>query len=155
MWHRAFGDFSTQTLRWAFPALICLAPIHADTGRADVNTLASGSALPQRKLNPNPKQACEIRFTLAGLFDLSMLAGDKAPFAVFVSFLQTRKVFTDDAQPGKAPRSRLFHQTCRAGDAGTTASGVGPLMFSRNLSTIDLLRDRCGYPPHRSLGSPD
>ena len=55
--------FSTQTLRWAFPALICLAPIHADTGRADVNTLASGSALPQRKLNPNPKQACEIRFT--------------------------------------------------------------------------------------------
>ena len=69
VWHRAFGDFSTQTLRWAFPALICLAPIHADTGRADVNTLPADPPLPQRKLNPIRSRP-EIRFTLAGLFDL-------------------------------------------------------------------------------------
>ena len=81
---------------------------HADTGRADVNTLASGSALPQRKLNPNPKQACEIRFTLAGLFDLSMLAGDKAPFAVFVSFLQTRKCSPTTRNQEKRPVAVSF-----------------------------------------------
>ena len=108
MWHRAFGDFSTQTLRWAFPALICLAPIHADTGRADVNTLASGSALPQRKLNPNPKQACEIRFTLAGLFDLSMLAGDKAPFAVFVSSCRHEKCSPTTRNQEKRPVAVSF-----------------------------------------------
>lgn len=92
MSYRAFGVFSTQTLRWTFPALICLTTAYPDTGhadvQADVNTLASGSDLPQRKLNPNPKQAYEIRFTLADVSDLSMLAGDKAPFAVIEGIAQ-------------------------------------------------------------------
>ena len=75
----AFRSLPTQALRWALPALACVAIVHG--GPAGADTRAGAPTAPLRKLNPAPTQAYEIRLTLAQVADLPAGADRQAPFA--------------------------------------------------------------------------